>query len=189
MSRPSVLVVVLLAAAGLGCAADLGGGGGIEARTAHAVGFGRAAASTKVGTPLNNDGILIGSSLESRTEAKLGARYDVGLMLGWGTGPAAIGGKWGFEAYLEGGTPIRGGFFRDGDWFLGGTVAAPFHMGSPRQVQELNGSTWFATSRLEVVPMLRLRRHRDHPEDADALTRVDVELGLVFRLRVLSDLF
>ena len=189
--KPATLfgLILLATSTGVACGADLGGGLGIEAKTGHAVGFGRAAASTKLGTPLNDHGFLIGASLESRTEAEPGVRYDAGVMLGWGTGPATLGGKWGFESYAEGGTPIRGGFFRNWDWFAGGAVAAPFHFGAPRQVTDLNSSTWFANDRLEFVPMARFRVHGDHPEGGATLTRVDLQLGVAFRLRVLSDLF
>jgi hypothetical protein len=190
MKTPGRIRVVVLAALGCaGCAADLGGGLGVEARSGHAVGYGRAASSTKLGTPMNNEGFLIGGSLESRTEAKLGVRYDAALMLGYGHGPAALGGKWGIEGYLELGTPIRGGFLPNGDWLLGATLAVPFHIGDPRKVTDLNGSTWFAKTRLELVPLARVRAHWDHPPGEDPLTRVDLQLGLALRLRVLSDLF
>lgn len=190
MSAQRLLGLALLAAvAGLGCAADLGGGVAIEPRAPHAVGYGRVAASTKLGTPLNQEGFLIGASLESRTESKLGVRYDTALMLGWGHGPAVLGGKWGIEGYVELGTPIRGGFFRNGDWLLGATAGFPVRLGTPRQVTDLNGATWFAKTRVELVPMARVRTHRDHPPDDAALTRVDLQLGVVVRLRVLSDLF
>jgi hypothetical protein len=190
MSTRGVLGCPAFAAlAGLACGADLGGGLGLEPRTAHAVSFYRAAASTKLGTPLNNEGLLIGGALESRTEAKLGVRYDANLMIGWGHGPATLGGKWGLEAYLEGGTPVRGGFFRNGEFLFGATVAAPFHVGSPREVADLNNSTWYATKRLEFVPLARVRMHWDRPQDDEPRTRLDVQFGATLRLRVLSDLF
>jgi hypothetical protein len=182
----SFVLTILGAAA---CGADLGGGFGFEARSARPVGYGRAAASTKLGTPLNDHGILLGGSLESRTEAKLGVRYDAGLMLGWGTGPATLGGKWGVEMYVEAGTPIHGGFFRNEDWFIGSTLAAPFHIGVPREVADLNSSTWFATNRVEFVPMARVRIHWDHPDVGEPIRKVDLQMGAALRLRMLSDLF
>ncbi|HWO14955.1 MAG TPA: hypothetical protein VNN80_35875 [Polyangiaceae bacterium] len=181
--------VALATLGGLGCGADLGGGVGIEPRTANAVAFYRAAASTKLGTPLNNEGLLVGAALESRTEAHRGVRYDASVMLGYGRGPATLDGRWGIEAYLEGGTPVRGGFFPNWDFLLGATLATPIFFGSPRQVADLNTSTWFASKRLELVPMLRARMHWDHPPGEDSVTRLDLQVGATLRLRVLSDLF
>lgn len=172
----------------VGCGADLGGGGGVEARSGNAVGYGRLAASTKLGTPLSDRGFLVGASLESRAEQTVGARYDTGVMLGWGSGPAAIGGHWGFETYGEIGTPVQSGFFRNGNFFTGATVATPYHFGAPRHVMDLNDGTWIATSRLELVPMLRGRVHFDFSNGGDLDTKVDLTAGVALRLRIFSDL-
>jgi hypothetical protein len=185
-------LVVPDAAAGfclLACGAELGAGGGVEARSGVAVGYGRAAASTKLGTPLNDEGFQVGASLESRAQARAGVRYDTGIMLGWGSGPAALGGRSGFELYCELGTPIQQGFLRDGNFFAGAAIAAPLFLGQPRQVADLNNSTWLATSRIELVPSLRSRLHVDHAGGGDPSTKIDVQVGLALRLRVISDLF
>jgi hypothetical protein len=180
-------VALLPTLCAVGCGADLGAGGGLEARSGAAVGYGRIAASTKLGTPTNDHGLLVGGSLESRAQEGLGARYDIGLMLGWGTGPAAIGGRWGLETFLEFGTPIENALFRHGNCFAGAAVATPYHFGTPRQVLDLNDATWIATSRLELVPMLRSRVHFDDASSGFT-TKVDVTLGLALRLRIISDL-
>jgi hypothetical protein len=189
MMRPSGLVFGwFLSALLVGCGAELGGGAGVEAKSAHAIGYGRAAASTRLGTPLNDHGFLVGSSLESRAEQRVGARYDAGLMLGWGTGPAAIGGKWGFEAYGEVGTPLQSAIFREGNCFFGAAISVPYHLAKPREVKDLNDSVWIATTYVELVPMMRARLHLDHPGGGDTTTKIDISGGLAFRLRVLSDL-
>jgi hypothetical protein len=177
-----------LAAITTGCAADLGGGGGVEVRSAHAVGFGRAAASTKLGSPLNDHGFLIGGSLESRAEANVGARYDAGIMLGWGTGPSAIGGNFGFETYVEAGTPIQSAIFRDGNFFAGAAVGMPVYFAKPRRVVDLNDSVSISATHLEFVPMLRARVHVDFPGGGDAVTKCDITGGVSLRLRFMSDL-
>ena len=189
MTRASdLLLASVLSASLVGCGAELGGGVGVEARSGHAVGYGRAAASTRLGTPLNDHGFLVGGSLESRAEQQVGARYDAGVMLGWGTGPAAIGGKWGFEAYGEFGTPLQSAIFRDGNCFFGAALGAPYHLAKPREVKDLNDSLWIATTFVELVPMMRVRLHIDHPGGGDPTTKIDLSAGLALRLRVLSDL-
>jgi hypothetical protein len=110
-------------------------------------------------------------------------------MMGYGSGPAAIDGVFGFEAYGEFGTPLWHTLFRHGDLYAGAAVAMPIHLGSPRHVTDLNNSTWVMTRRFEFVPMVRTRTHLDHPGGGDATAETDVEAGLTFRLRVFSDLF
>ena len=189
ISRASHLVFAsLLSSSLVGCGAELGGGGGVEVRSGDVVGYGRAAASTRLGSPLNDHGFLVGGSLESRAEATVGARYDAGLMLGWGSGPKAIGGKWGFETYGEFGSPLQKAIFRDGNCFFGAAIATPYHLAKPREVKDLNESVWIATTFVELVPMVRVRLHLDHPGGGDATTKIDLSGGLAFRLRVLSDL-
>src|SRR5262245_9933198 len=118
----------------------------MEARTQHFVGGGRLAASTKLGTPLNDAGFLLGAAIEARAETNLGPRWQSGLMLGWGAGPAAIDGRIGFEVYGEIGTTLRETLFRHGDLYGGLVLAVPIHT-SPRHVADLNESTWILTRR------------------------------------------
>ena len=95
----------------------------------------------------------------------------------------------GYESFLELGPPSESGLFKHGDWFAGAACALPLSLSAPRQVQDLNHSTWFATNRLELVPMLRTRVHFDHPDGGALTTKVDLTGGIALRLRVLSDLF
>jgi hypothetical protein len=163
--------------------------GGLEAHSARFVATGRLALSTKLGTPLNDDGLLLGASLESRGEVDLGSRWESGVMLGWGSGPAAIGGRVGFEAYGEFGTPLYATLFRRGDLYAGAALSVPIHFGSPRHVVDLNESTWVLTRRFEIVPLLRTRLHRDRTVAGATLWRTDLSLGVSLRLRMFSDLF
>jgi hypothetical protein len=183
---------ILLAALTAGCGAELGGGGGVVASktgAGDAMGFGRVAMSTKLGTPINDHGVLVGASLEDRMEQNLGSRFTTGIMLGWGTGPSAIEGTFGFEAYAEFGTPIRETIFRRFDHYTGAAVGVPIRLGSPRRVTDLNTSTWVLTRRFEVVPLVRTRFNVDHPDDSDAVLRVDIAAGVTLRLRIFTDLF
>jgi hypothetical protein len=187
---------MLAAAATLGsltaCSADLGGGAGIEARTGHALGFGRIAASTKIGpsgAPLNQRGVLVGTSLEARAEQSRGSRWDLGLMMGWGFGPAEVDGKLGFEAFGEVGTPVRATLVENGDFYLGAGTALTIPLNTARDAADLNRSTWILKRRFELMPELQSRFHFDHPNGGDLIVRTDVEAGISFRLRVFSDLF
>ncbi|HWA28549.1 MAG TPA: hypothetical protein VG734_23065 [Lacunisphaera sp.] len=188
MTRWQVCGVGLLASPWCGCATDLGGGVGVEAKTGHAVGYGRLATSTKLGTPLNDHGFLVGASLESRAEESLGARYDAGMMLGWGDGPGALDGRWGFEAFGEFGTPIQSAFFRNFSFYTGVGVGVPFHLERPRAILDLNDSTWIAATRLEFVPLTRFRVHFDRAADEQYDPKYDLTFGLALRLRMFSDL-
>jgi hypothetical protein len=172
----------------MGCGADLAIGGGPEARTGHAVAFGRVAVATKLGTPTNDHGFMLGMALESRGEQSVGSRWDSGVIVGWGTGPAAIDGRIGREAYGEFGTPLRGTLWDRGAFYTGAVLAMPIHFGSPRQVIDLNQSTWILRQRFELVPLLRVRFHVDPPVGPHANLRTDLALGVAFRLRAFSDL-
>jgi hypothetical protein len=185
MTRSVLTLLTLLLSA---CGADLGLLGGLEARTAHFVQTGRIAVSTRLGDPLNEEGVLLGAELESRSEANVGSRWEAGAMAGWGSGPAALGGRLGIEAYAQLGTPLHATLFDRGDLYGGATIALPLFLGSARHVEDLNRSTMVMSRRFELVPMLRTRFHRGHNDTAHTC-HVDVTLGLALRLRMVSDLF
>jgi hypothetical protein len=161
---------------------------GLNAPSGHFVHTGRIAASTRLGDPVNQEGVLLGVELGSRAEAKVGARWEGGLMLGWGSGPAALGGRVGLEAFGELGTPLRSTLLAHGDFYAGAALGVPLYLGSARQVQDLNRSTAFVTRRFELMPMLRTRVQRGHAA-AGHTVDLDVSLGLMMRLRMISDLF
>ncbi|MBN9161135.1 MAG: hypothetical protein BGO98_18520 [Myxococcales bacterium 68-20] len=172
-----------------GCAFDLGGAVGIETQTAHAVGYGRAAVSTRIGSPLNERGFLLGAALESRSETDKGARWLAGAMFGWGLGPSSIGGgPVGFDIYGEVGTPLRSTLVANGDHYLGIGVDTPIRLQARRNIEDLNESTWLLLRRFEIVPFTRFRVHHDFGGPAfDA--RPDVSGGAAIRMRTLNDLF
>ncbi|HEU4408169.1 MAG TPA: hypothetical protein VFS43_23100 [Polyangiaceae bacterium] len=179
-----------LALLSAGCAADLGGGAGAEVARGHVLGFGRVAASTRLGSPLNDHGLLVGAAVESRAEAPGGSRFTGGVLVGAGYGPESIGGsRWGLEGFAEAGTPLRSTLFRGGDFYAGVGVNRPLRLFEARQIAELNDSTWVLMTRFELVPMGRYRLHVDHPGPGGARLRHDVGVGLALRLRTFSDLF
>ncbi len=187
-ARLGALALALLAPSG--CAADLGLGGGAEAAKGHAVGLGRFAASTRVGSPLNDHGLLLGASVENRIEHAEGSRFTGGIMVGGGFGPGAIGGSpIGFEGYGEAGTPLRSTLFRDGSFYAGGGLNVPIRLDETRHISELNDSTWVLMRRFELVPTLRARLHVDHPGAESAYLRYDVGALLSLRMRVFNDFF
>jgi hypothetical protein len=189
MKPAAWLTLIATITALLGCGADLGAGGGWLPKTGHAVAFGRAAASTKLGSGMiNESGFLLGVAVESRAEEDVGSRWLMGILAGAGTGPAAIGGRWGIEGYAEAGTPLRQTLLRHGDHYVGVAVAAPFMLRRARQVADLNESTWLLKRRFELLPLVRVRMHNDHLPD-EWHTRWEVSGGLAFRLRVMTDLF
>jgi hypothetical protein len=176
MTRRALLLSLTLIAA---CSADLGALAGIATRDANFVASGRLTASTKLGAPTNEHGFLVGLAVESRSEARVGS------------GPAAIGGRCGFELYGEVGTPMRSTFFERGDYYLGAALAVPLYFGTSRQVVDLNRAMAIANWRTEIVPMLRMRLHHDHDRDGRGSGTFvpDVSAGMVFRFRAFSDLF
>ena len=182
----SAVYITALAVLATGCGADLGVLGGWTPRSGHAVAAGRLAASTKLGTPANEHGALIGIELESHAEEDVGSSWNAGLMLGYGNGPAAIDGRVGWELYGEFGTPLRQTVFEHGDLYSGLSFALPIRVGAPRHVADTNESTWVLMQRLEVVPLVRTRLYRDRRTEADV--RFELSLGLSVRLRVFSDL-
>ncbi len=173
-----------------GCAADLGLGGGGEVGQGHGLGFGRVAASTRVGSPFNDHGPLFGASVESRVEKAEGARFTGGILIGGGFGPGAIGGSpFGFEAYGEAGTPLGATLFRDGSFYAGAGANVPVRLNESRQITELNDSTWVLMRRFELVPTFRVRLHVDHPAAESAYLRYDVGGLLSLRMRTFNDIF
>ena len=183
---------VTLIVGSTGCSADLGGGVGLEARSGHEVGIGRMAASTKFGSygaPFNQTGLLVGAALEARGEQSFGSRWDLGLMAGYGKGPAEIDGKLGYELFGELGTPVRATLAKNGDFFTGAGAALAIPLSAPRDAADLNRSTWILKRRFEFLPMVKTRFHFDHTDGSDLVWRADVEAGFSFRLRVFTDLF
>lgn len=187
MSR-AACVLVVLASLSAGCGAELGVLGGVAPRDGHAVATGRLAASTKLGSPANERGLLIGMELESRAEADVGASWNSGLMFGWGVNPAAIGGRLGWEAYAEIGTPLDQTLFQDGDLYMGLALGVPIRLGPARQVADLNESTWILMQRIELVPLLRARLAYDAGPGHAQQWSPEISLGLSLRVRVFSDL-
>jgi hypothetical protein len=190
--RPGATLVPALALATVlgGCAADLGLGGAAEVTSGHLVGSGRLAGQTRLGQPLNESGVLVGAALESRAEQSMGSRFTGGIMLGWGSGPLAVGGSpVGFELYTELGAPLRDPLFRNSDLYTGGAFAFPFRIWEGRKIEELNDRTWILLRRFELVPTLRSRVHLDDLCGENTFVRVDVGIGLSLRLRTFSDLF
>lgn len=181
-----VLFCSLLLCAG-GCGADLGLLPGYETTRGHAVASGRMAFATKLAQPLNERGFLVGAAIETRAEQHVGARWDGGLMLGWGCGPAAIDGRMGVELYGEFGTPLHATLLSHGDLYLGAGAGMPIRIGRQRHVDDLNDATWLARRRFEIVPMVRTRWYRDHSPGARRW-RGDFAIGFNFRLRVFTDL-
>ncbi|HKU38067.1 MAG TPA: hypothetical protein VJR89_07970 [Polyangiales bacterium] len=183
MRLPSALALCVWTAA---CGADLGALGGWEARTGHFVGAARLQASTKLGTPFNQDGFMVGATLETRGEQAFGSRWESGFLLGYGWSPAAIDGRVGFELYGEFGTPLQSTLFPHGELYTGAAASLPLYLGSARHVTDLNESTWILVRRFELVPLLRVRFHRLRESPA---WRSDIAAGLSVRFRLLSDLF
>jgi hypothetical protein len=173
-----------------GCAADLGTGAGVETQSAHAIGFGRAAVSMRVGSPLNEHGLLVGATVESRAEASEGSRWTGGVMLGGGFGPSALGGSpLGFNGYFEAGTPLRAVLLKNWEHYLGLGFEVPIRLSTRRNIQDLNDSSWILLRRFEVVPFARMRLHHDYPQGGDLDARFDVSGGVSFRMRIFTDVF
>jgi hypothetical protein len=80
-----------------------------------------------------------------------------------------------------------GGLFPDGDYYVGGTALGAFWISGRHQGEDLNSSSWFFQRALELAPYANLRLHVDHPDDGPSKTRPDLGLGLVLRLRMVSD--
>jgi hypothetical protein len=148
------------------------------------VGIGRLAFSTRLGTPLNDHGLLVGASVESRGEANVGSRFSTGVSVGYGDGPPLIGRVVGWEAFADFGTPLRGKFFPGGAFYSGATFALPIRLDSSRHIREINDNLSIATRRFEIVPFARARVHVE--PDADEV--VEIVGGASLRFRLFSDL-
>jgi hypothetical protein len=153
--------------------------------TGHPVAIGRLAVSSRLGEPMNDHGFLVGASVESRAESDVGSRFSAGVSLGYGDGPPVVGRWWGWEAFADVGTPLRGKLFPGGDFYAGGTVALPIRLDSSRSIRDMNDSTWIVKRRFELVPFVRGRCHVDIGNDAP----VEFAGGFSLRFRVFSDLF
>jgi hypothetical protein len=173
-----------------GCGLDLGAGVARQLSDPHMVGSGHVAASTKLGSPFNSRGPLIGAELSGRAEQGRGARWTTGLRAGYGHSADPVPGSFGWEAFVDAGTRFgKGGLFPDGDYYLGGTAMGTFWISGRHQGADLNTSSWFFQRALELAPYASLRVHVDHPDGGDGEARPDLGLGLVLRLRMVSDYF
>lgn len=197
MTRSSSLAIgaVLSLLAG-GCAGDLGLGAGATIKDAHAVGVARAAGSTRI-LGAEDYGFLLGGSLENRMEMDRGSRWNMGVLAGWGYGPAALGGRMGWELFGEAGIPVRQHLLRDSDYYLGAAAALPISLERTRSLHELNNNTWILRRRVELVPQLRGRfyhegddapRYEGESRPAPA-NRFEAAFLVSFRIRVKTDLF
>jgi hypothetical protein len=182
------LLALTFSLGAVGCAGDLGVGGGAMTKTGHAVAFGRSTLSTRIGgVPMGDHGMLVGLAVEGRAEQRVGSRFDAGVLLGYGTSPYALADSFGFEGYGEFGTPLRGTLFAHGDKYYGLGVGLPIPLNPRRDVARVNDSLWILKYRLEVVPFVRTLAYDLYGDDL-ALA-VEVSGGLAFRYRLVSDLF
>ena len=181
--------LVLLGSLGsLGCAADLGVGGGAMPTTGHAVGFGRLAASTKpISTPMNERDLMVGLALEGRGEQDVGSRFNLGALAGWALPPDAIFNHFSGELLGEIGTPLRMTLIEEGAFYFGVTGALPFPLQKQRQVSNINQSTWILKRRFDLVPFVRVLEH--YEKDRPFWDGFEISGGLALRYRVASDLF
>ena len=186
MTAASRLALALFATALPGCAVDFGGGAG--AKAGNAVGFGRLAGSTRVGTPMNEKGLLVGMNLESRAEEDVGSRWSTGVMVGYGYGPPSFEGLVGYEAFAEFGVPLRLRYSGLDDAYAGVGVAVPINLTAKRELIDLNQSSWILKPRIEIVPFTRFRGYfgKDEPNFGE---RLEYSFGLAFRFRIMTDLF
>jgi hypothetical protein len=191
--RVGQLALLLLTA---GCAADLGVGAGGTVKDPHAVGVARAGGSTRLGAGTQDHGFLAGASFENRIEAHRGSRWSAGLLAGYGSGPATLGGRRiGWELFGELGVPVRRSLLGDGDYYLGAAAALPIALERGRNLTDLNKATWILRRRAELVPMLRGRFYQegaDAPPYEDKSPapheRLEIAFVLSLRIRVETDL-
>jgi len=188
MRRPGVRHVAVACPLLLGCAADFGGGMFHQVRDSHAVGAAQIAASTKIGTPLNNQGFLVGAEVRGRAEDELGSRWMAGLRAGYGQSPDPAPGKMGWELHGDFGTPLgKGGLFPDWSIYAGATFATPIWMSRRHEGSDLNTSSWFFKRAVELVPSLSARVYLDRLDDGPTQRRTDLGVGLAVRLRAVND--
>jgi len=172
----------------LGCAGELGVGGGAMTETGHAVAFGRSTLSTRLGgVPIGDSGLLLGLAVEGRGEERVGSRFQAGALVGGATPSDAVGGWFGVEGYGEFGTPLRSTLFAHGDKYFAFGAGFPFPLDRRRDVARVNDSTWVLKYRLELVPFVRTLAYDLH--DDDLTLAVEVSGGIAFRYRLVSDLF
>jgi hypothetical protein len=181
-------LVVALALALTGCAADLGGGVARESPTGHGVVYGRVAVSTRFPPPLNVEGALFGLNVESRSEPLQGSRFLGGVTVGYGTGPMPYSRpRCGHELYLEFGTVLGSTLF-DRTALYGGLAAGlPIRLDRARDVRELNDHSFVIHRTLEVVPTLRLRGYHANASRASDALRGEGIFTVSLRLRFVSD--
>lgn len=174
-----------------GCSADLGPLAGLQTLHSHKnfVASGRLTAATRIASATPEQGWLVGLAIESRSEAHVGSRWEAGLMFGYGSGPAAIGGRCGWELYGELGTPLRSTLFAQGDIYTGLTVGVPLFFGVARRIADLNRSASVVSWRTEFVPTLRTRLHYDAKPTVTDPATLDVAFGVMLRFHGFSDVF
>lgn len=187
--RHGAAALVCLNAA-LGCAADLGLGGGKMTSSGHGVALGRMSLTTKpMSTPINDRGLLVGVALEERDEEHVGSRFQLGAIVGYGLRPYAIANAFSAEFYAEGGTFVRPSLFEHTQGYLGLGAGFPIPIDKQRNVTDVNRSTWILKPRFELVPFLRVRTARDLETYGTLVKDNEISGGLAVRYRIASDLF
>lgn len=185
LARP--LLITLATSA---CGIDLGLGTGATVKDPHGVGVARAAVSTRLSVSDSKDrGILLGGELEGRSEWSLGSRWNAGLVVGWGDGPATLGGKVGCEVFADFGLPLGERMLGDRAFYAGGALAVPISLERTRSITDMNRATWILRRRLELVPQTRYRFYRNSDDSAAPSHQHELAMLLSLRLRFESDLY
>ena len=189
--KPTPLRVLPLLVATTACGADLGLGTGATLNDPHGVGVARAAVSTRLGvlTDSKDRGLLLGTELEGRSEWSIGSRWNGGVMLGWGDGPATLGGRVGWEAFGDIGVPLGQRLLGDRALYAGGAFAVPISLERTRNITDLNRATWILRRRLELVPQARYRFYRNNADSPAPASQHELGLLVSLRLRFESDLY
>lgn len=190
MSRLGSLALVLAAPLLAACSAQLGTsaglGGGFGRAPVHFTWSHHVAASTVLG---HQRGFYLGSELESRSEAHVGARWTAGLQAGYGSLPDQVPGSSGVELHVDGGARIGdGALFPRGEWYAGGTAAYVIWLAPRRELLDVNNDQWPVSRGLELVLYGRERIYVDRPGGGAVVPRYDTGVGFALRMRLLSDL-
>jgi len=189
MTRASLpcLALSLLAS---GCSMDLASAGGASTPDGNGLVTGHLAVSTKLSNPVNTDGVLVGGELAARSEIGYGTRWTTGLRVGYGQSPALRPGACGWELYADIGARIgNGGLLPNHDFYYGGSFAVPISLSARHEDSDLNGPSWILIRTIELAPLARIRANLDHPDGLPNTHRVDLQGGVVVRLRFVSDYF
>jgi hypothetical protein len=133
--------------------------------------------------------VLVGGSLEGRAVDQVGSTWLIALRAGWVLNPREQPGEWGFETWIDAGTPTHDAMLLEEASFYAGVGVAPMiYIGRPHLDTDVNEAPWVVNRTTELLFNLRARVYVLRPA-ADDDVQLEIAAGVGLRIRLVTELF